>query len=464
MEKQALQVEANDLNEGKIPRYGINLIKFIIFTLIGCMIFFGQVEMLGYEKSVVFATLTNFLVDLFGAAWKWVVIALVTVNAITFIIGKYIVKSGKLYEYYKDDNIYQGIFYIIGAICAVTWGFQIGPEWLIGDATGGNITGSIALPLVWILFLGGLFIPLLVEFGGLQFVGTILGFFMRPVFKIPGKAGLDTVASFVGASTLGVFITSTIYKAGEYTKKEAVIISTGFSVVSIGFQAFGAQVLGIMDHFGFVFICTFIITYLISIITARIPPISRKPDEYYDGTLQTAEMRHSEKKVSIHMFKDALDSAVRKAADADNVFVEMWKGVKDGSKLIPKVMGMVVGVGTIACILANYTPLFDWIGYVVKPVLQLLQVPNAEEIAPSMLIGITEMYLPILIAPVEIIALKAKVFLYIVAFTQIIYFSETAVVILMTGLPVKAKELVIIFLERTLIAMLFAAFVIHVLM
>lgn len=59
---------------------------------------------------------------------------------------------------------------------------------------------------------------------------------MRPVFRLPGRSSIDCVASWLGDGTIGVLLTSKQYEEGYYTKREAAIIGTTFSVVSITFS------------------------------------------------------------------------------------------------------------------------------------------------------------------------------------------------------------------------------------
>ncbi|MDI5788036.1 hypothetical protein PO124_04870 [Bacillus licheniformis] len=58
---------------------------------------------------------------------------------------------------------------------------------------------------------------------------------MRPVFKLPGRSSIDCMASWLGDGTIGVLLTSKQYEEGFYTKREAAVIGTTFSVVSITF-------------------------------------------------------------------------------------------------------------------------------------------------------------------------------------------------------------------------------------
>lgn len=52
---------------------------------------------------------------------------------------------------------------------------------------------------------------------------------------------------------------------------------------------------------------------------------------------------------------------------------------------------MLSAIGVSAMIIAEYTPVFTWLGYIFHPLLMLFRVPDAAQIAASMLIGIAEM-------------------------------------------------------------------------
>ena len=73
------------------------------------------------------------------------------------------------------------------------------------------------------------------------------------------------------------------------------------------------------------------------------------------------------------------------------------------------------------------------------------------------------MFLPVLLISEKVATLSesARCFLCIVSMVQIIFFSETGTVMLATKLPVKLHELIICFIERTLIAIPLAALAMH---
>ena len=105
-----------------------------------------------------------------------------------------------------------------------------------GEDTGTFVLGDLLTVLVIIFFLAGLLLPLLLDFGLLEFIGAHLTKVMRPLFKIPGRGAVDCVTSWIGDGTLGVMLTCNQYESGYYSAREASIISTTFSAVSISAQ------------------------------------------------------------------------------------------------------------------------------------------------------------------------------------------------------------------------------------
>ena len=53
-----------------------------------------------------------------------------------------------------------------------------------------------------------------------------------------------------------------------------------------------------------------------------------------------------------------------------------------------------MGLGTAALILAEYTPLFNWLGLPLIAVLNLFGLAESDAAAPLMFVGFTDMFLP----------------------------------------------------------------------
>lgn len=141
----------------------------------------------------------------------------------------------------------------------------------------------------------------------------------------------------------------------------------------------------------------------------------------------------------------------------------MILSLKGGFEVIPKVLSLLSAVGVSALIIAENTPVFVILGKAFEPLLKLLNVPNPGMIAPSFPVGIAEMFLPVLLIKnnIALIAPGARYLVVAVSIVQIIFFAETVVVMMASKLPIKLWELVVVFFERTLLAIIFGSMFMH---
>jgi nucleoside recognition membrane protein YjiH len=92
---------------------------------------------------------------------------------------------------------------------------------------------------------------------------------------------------------------------------------------------------------------------------------------------------------------------------------------------------------------------FDVLSQPLVPVLDLLGLPDAQRIAPAVLAGITEMYVPALL--VKDAAIQARFFVCVLSISQLIFFSSVAPMMLdlFREVPIRARHLVGLFVLRT---------------
>ena len=107
----------------------------------------------------------------------------------------------------------------------------------------------------------------------------------------------------------------------------------------------------------------------------------------------------------------------------------------------------------IALIIATYTPIFRILGLPFVPILQLLQVPEALAASQTLVIGFADMLLPSIVASTTISSEMTRFIIAAVSVTQLVYMSEVGGVLLGSKIPVNIKDLIIIFIERTLITL-----------
>ncbi|WP_202906805.1 YjiH family protein [Abyssisolibacter fermentans] len=474
--KHYSEAELNDMNFIDSIKVDNNqrkkgLIKALIFTTIALFIFFIPLSING-ESTILFGYIYGTLKKMIGIAGLWICAFFIAGNAIISFYGKYKAsKDSKLYDLYSGDSKAHPFIYLAGAVFMVlftidrSFSWFSGPEFIVSPDIGGVVINGVVLATLWVLPLSAIFMPFLLNYGGIDFIGTLMEPLMRPIFRVPGKSSVDAISSFVSSSSVAVLITNNLYKNNVYTKREAIVITTCFSAVSVGFASVVISTAGMGHDFSKIYFLSLFLSFVISIIMCRIPPLKNREDVYYNGKVQTEEDRKTLDTTSESLVNKAVSRAAKKALLSENITKHIKTNIKEAMSVMPKVLSFTVAAGIIGLIIAEYTPVFEWIGMIFLPLLKICGVPSPEIIAPALTVGIAEMFLPVLMikSHITVMTEAARFFIVVVSMVQIIFFSETASLILATKMPVKARELVIIFFERTLIAIPLVALVMHIL-
>ncbi|KHE72460.1 YjiH family protein [Halobacillus sp. BBL2006] len=354
-------------------------------------------------------------------------------------------------------NTFWTVTRVVGAIFALMTLFSVGPEFIISDVTGGTMLYSLVPVLAaWFLF-AGILMPLLMEFGLMDFIGTMLRRVMRPVFKLPGRSSIDALASWMGAGTVGVLITTKQYEEGYYTKREASIIATNFSINSIAFSLVVISFIGLEEYFVPFYLTVVVAGLVAAFVCPRIPPLSKKEDTYYEGT----GMKISEDTPEgMSNFQWGLEKALHKASEVKGVKDVAKQGVQTVLDIYFALIPLVMALGTVALIIAEFTPFFTYLSMPIVPILQWMQIPEAAQAAPAMLVGFADMFLPAVIGA----GIESELTRFVIAaisLTQLIYMSEIGILLVKSKIPISVAELAIIFLQRTVITLPIIVIIAH---
>lgn len=319
---------------------------------------------------------------------------------------------------------------------------------VIGDAYIGQVILKDLLPvlLTWFLFAGFL-MPILLEFGLMDFCGTLIRKFMLPVFTVPGRSAIDAITSWIGSGPLGVVVTDKQYNMGYYTGREAAVIATCFSLVSLPFSYVVADVLKLSDKFLPFYLTIFVSSLIAAIILPRVWPLSRKRNDYEENIGKQIQEAVPENRTTVDW---AVEKAVEKASKAPSFFGLIREGIKIIFDVFWSLLPMVMAIGTIALIIAEKTTIFNTLSAPLAMLLDAVNLPGSDKAAPAMLVGFLDMYLPIIFVK----SLEFEITRFVIgalAFTQLIYMTETGTIILRSNIPVNIFDLIVIFILRTLI-------------
>lgn len=427
------------------------VLKFIVPSLIGVFFFLCPIYQDG-SITIPLGVVCNFVTALIAPFAEILVLVFVLVSTIGALVTnlfkpKFILDRPWLSKFFVCSPIYL-IFRVIGAVCTVLVVFQVGPEMIISADTGGTMIGLACTITAWFLSAAFL-IPLLTDYGVMDFVGTLLRGATKTLFKLPGRSAVDLLASWIGSNNVGLVLTLDQYERGCYTKREALFIASCFSAVSLPFCLVVSAMIGV-DHLFLKMYATLSITGVVTaIIMCRIPPLSSQKNEYYPpvGCQVSEDIPRGCSKLQW-----AVHSAIKKAETGPSFFDVIKRGLNTFFGIVLCSAPILMAFGTAATILAYYTPVFQYLSIPMKWYLSLLQVPEAASAAPTTIIGFIDMFLPAVLGA-GIASVKTRFIVCVLSLVQIIYMTEVGVLIMTSKLKVKFWELLLIFLEKTIIAL-----------
>ena len=425
-------------------------LKFLIPSLIGAFLFVIPVQQNG-NLTIPVAVLANKLLDLMGEWSLTVIWALISLSAILTLLHR-TVGLAVLKRNAKLDQIFsiRGFWFVVrmaGFVIANMIYFGIGPDMIIGSATGGMVIHDLLPILVCVFLLAGILLALLLNYGLLDLCGALMIRLMRPVFNLPGRSALDCVASWLGDGSIGVLLTSKQYEEGFYSKREATVIATTFSAVSITFSLVVISEVGLEHLFLPFYLVVSLAGVVAAIIVPKIPPLSRVPDSYY-----TAQSKREDIPEGMSAASYGMKLALEKAERSPGLGAFIKEGVENVAEMWFGTLPVILAMGTAAMIVAEYTPVFEWLGLPFIFLYDLLCIPEAELASRTVIVGFADMFLPSVIAS----TIESEMTRFVVAatsVTQLIYMSEIGSIIMGSKIPVSLKDLFLIFLERTIVTL-----------
>ncbi|HBO11897.1 MAG TPA: hypothetical protein DD491_03840 [Halieaceae bacterium] len=422
------------------------VLRFVLPSLASLLLFLVPFRIDG-ESTILVAELAAFLREGLAPVLPALILFIAGVSALASLVLSLRRRERGLLGMLFCVRWYWVVLRLAGALIAAMVLLGAGPEFLRGDSTGGTMVRQL-VPNVMTLFLAVIFLlPLMTEYGIMEFTGVLLSRFFRRLFRLPGRGAIDAMASWLGAAPLGVLVTMQQYERGSYNRREALSIVSSFSLASVAFCLLIASILDITAIFLPFYGSVAIVSVVLAMVVCRLPPLSRVPETYHressnDEAVPTGEA------LGRWALRQAVDRAARAYPVATQVkhsavrLLDLWFG------LIPT----VIAIGTLALALAEYTPVFTWIAWPFERYLALLGVPEAAAAAPSMVVGFADMILPAVLGQ----GIESELTRFIIAgisVTQVIYLSEIGALLLRSSIETSVGQLAGIFLVRTVLAL-----------
>jgi nucleoside recognition membrane protein YjiH len=437
-----------------------NYLKFLIPSFGGILFFLFPVYV-DDRWTILMGVLADGLKDIAADIMPAVVLAIVLVS-VAGTLGVSLYKrafgQGSVAPLWRsfDVTVPWLILRLLGCVVAQCIFFQWGPEWLWGERTGHIVFYELAVPIVTLFIFAGFLLPLLTDYGLMELIGSLLQRPFQFIFGLPGRSSIDCMASWMSAAVVGVLLTSQQYSRGYYSAREAAVISTNFSIVSLPFCLIVAEFVGLEHMFIQYYLTVAVAGILAAIIVPRLPPLSRIADSYAAVGRQVLE----EGNTGLPLIQRSINTALCKAAAAPGLKSWLKSAVANIADIWFGLMPPVLFIGTAGLVIVEFTPVMQWIALPVIPLLELLQVPEAAKAAPALVVGFAEMFLPAVVAT----GIESELTRFVIIATsivQLIYMSEVGVFILKSSIPLNLWQLIQIFVIRTLVTLPVVAAIAH---
>nr|WP_078752640.1 YjiH family protein [Enterovibrio nigricans] len=434
---------------------------FAIPSLLGILLFMTPVVTSG-GFTIPIAVLAKTFRNVMGDSSTLIVTSIVLISAVGSLLAL-VIKP----RFITDSKFLTGLFLpspvwlvvrLLGAVFVSMAFFGFGPEHVVGGATGGFVLGDLLPTLLSVFVFAGLFLPLLTNFGLLEMIGAFMTRVMRPLFGLPGRSAVDCASSWLGDGSVAILMSSKQYEQGYYTEREAAVVGTTFSVVSISFSLVVIAQVGLEHMFVPFYLTVCLAGFVAAIVVPRLPPLCWKKNTLVNGEEKTFE--HEALPEGETLFSYGIKSGIERASHIRSLSDVLKEGLENAADMVFGVLPVVMAIGTSALIIAEYTPIFTILGMPFVPLLELLQIPEAVAASETMLIGIADMFIPAVLAA-NIDNEMTRFVIATLSVTQLIYMSEVGALLLGSKIPVKVWELVMIFILRTLVTLPVIAGVAH---
>ena len=164
--------------------------RMIVYSAIGIVMFFVPVTING-ASSIPLDHLVTWVRGLLGPADRWVGLAIIAAGAV------YPFASGRWRT--STTRTVFALLAVLGLVASAMVVFGVGPSWILDKSIGPFLMDKLVVPVGLIVPIGGVFLALVIGYGLMEFVGVYLRPAMRPIWRVPGRAAVDAVASFVGS-------------------------------------------------------------------------------------------------------------------------------------------------------------------------------------------------------------------------------------------------------------------------
>ncbi len=438
----------------------INALKFILGTLVGILLVLIPFNFNGTVDTALFYYLKLF-VHKYQAALRFILMFLMTSSAVLSLYDHLIepewIRENKLFKSIFSTSPFYIVNRFLGATICILVYFGVGPEFIISEDTGASMF-SLATQLAILVPSMLLLQTFILEFGAMEFIGELIGFIIKPIFKVSEMGAVSIISAWVGPGNAAILGTRELFEEGYYTVKEAAIIGSQFATSSVGWIVLVSSVFDIMDHFPALFLVITLVGFIVAIISVRIPPISNYPETYVDG--ETISPIQNKENIDQSKIAYAFDRALQRADQVS--FKNFSAKIHNMLFYVVWLQPIIIAWGTLALITSIYTPILEWVSLPVEMILKAANVAEPAASASAIMSGFADNYLPVILGK-DIASVASRFIIAAMSILQIVFMSEIASLLTSSKVMKSFKDVLLVFIIRTFVSLPFVILCVKIL-
>lgn len=414
--------------------------RIVIYSIVGIFIFFIPININGHTNTTVYH-MYFFIQEKYIELIKIYIFIMVSIGAILPIL-KY--KD-------KDCDIFSNIIKCIKPISIIFILIIFSKkDYRLYSDDSLLFMQDLVLKSVILLSLSSIFMPLITEYGLLDIVEAYFHKYMKKNFKLSGKCILNIMIYLFIDTFSGMFMTNKLYKKGKLRHNEACILVSCFSFNSIINYFYIADELKLESKLLTMIISLFL-SLFVNYLVCRIWPLKNKKKSYLNKTLYKES----------NFKKDKFKNAVRKYLlnkENNKLSILMIDSFKESFNIIMTILPNLVIIIFIGEFLINNTGLVNTISHIIKPIMELLKLPNEIQLSESIFLSLFNANRIIKFINNDISNISIFI-IFVISIVQTI--SMTGNILYSSGIniPLKKVEFIIIGIEKLLITLILISLV-----
>jgi len=355
--------EVKNINkyEKESSEYFENILKMIVYSLVGIIIFFIPININNELKTILYH-ISNKIQMSYSNLLEFCII----IFTLLMTLKDYKKKStNKIIIFLK----FLSVLILVDLFYNETYLFIQNENTIL-------ILKSIIFNLITLLPLCSIFIPFILEYGLLEIVESYFHPITKKLFKISGKSFLNLLIFLFTDCFCGYYMANLLYNKGKLRLNELYIVISNFSIMSLPMMIYTYDELNLKKYSFFIVI--FIIMIISNIILCRLYPLNKIKKSY---------AVKSEYKETIHK-KDKFRSGVNKYLNNKNkkkLYLNILDNLETSISTSIKVISNIVIIFFLLEILLNNKMVIYSLSKIFYPVINLINLNNVDILSESII-------------------------------------------------------------------------------